>query len=177
MNKYIALILFQISTICAMDSPKEISAQLTVQPYESLMYAPFVQNMIKKYIKIQTQDNDPVVEVTLLDLEGNELHYHYPGEIPEYFPISLLKDKKEGDVFEVLSTKNRKIRVTCTQKPFSVSDNFETRLKVLLRKFKDNPNYHLFDEKRLIKKGVIKIDDQGEFHHGPKGYNFKVIDK
>ncbi|MGB8467637.1 MAG: hypothetical protein WCE21_01410 [Candidatus Babeliales bacterium] len=178
-----ALALMCIQSSCAMeitqqdadDSQYVIQGILVIQGHESLMYSPFMQKSIHRLLSIEMEPNDPLVSVHgLIKTNSSVCDLYLPDfeQFPQLLPLSLLKDKKEGELL-VFSVDNKKIELTCNQKAMGTSVSFEVRLANQIKLFKQKPNWHLFDEGWLLEKGIIEKVRKGEYRHGPNGYTFE----
>jgi len=186
MKKIIGLLLFPALCI-AMENTELLTANnveylakvikgvLVIHPHEDITYSPYVQKDIKKALGLEMNESEPLVSVRALEGDGSSRHKLYLpefNEFPDVLPLSLLRDKKDGDELTFTAGDKTKIILTCNQKIHIQSAVFENQLAYLVKKFKKHPRWHAFDKKTLIEKGIIVKVAKGEYQHGPNGYKF-----
>lgn len=167
---------FIVNILYAMDNTdtiKIIKGTLVLHPYEKIMYSPYVQEDLKKTLDLELDAADPLVAVRALKGDGSSQQKLFLPKkfdtFPDTLPLSILRDKKDGDELILMNGTTYKIILTCNQK---IHNNraFNDQLAYSIARFKEEPTYHLFDKKELIQKGIIVKVAKGHYQHGPNGF-------
>jgi hypothetical protein len=166
------------------------------------------KNDVKKTFSIKMHPNEPLIEVWAASNESNNWssnpHPILKRIFPNYLPINLLADKKEGDVINITLDENfiraynekikndfeecfiplfniahtkLQIQLTCKQVGYRYENygSFENALQSVKNDFSGYANFSIFCQKNLLKDQIIKSHND-EIAHGPFGFNYDFGD-
>ncbi len=157
---------------------------------ELIKLHPDYEKCMKLYSKCKTY-----ISEENLGLRNWFLRIRQERRFPSYFPLSFFQSNKKsllkaGETLQ-LSVHGKKVELTCqslffpdpqkqpeynfqqiieffVKKP-NQPDPFEAELKHLMHGFAKCPNYVMYDQEKLVKKGIL-VKEGDRHKHGPNGF-------